>query len=149
MSIDEGVLTPKGEAIKLAVAGGADEYSFSLGWNAAIENGCAKEQPVETTFDKWCESVKDCGHMVQPNSATARQRKLGWDAAIESMSKRESGELRLYREYYKASLEWELMRNAIDHGEEFSKETYYRVTDEYQKAAQAIADKEQGMAGFR
>jgi hypothetical protein len=35
------------------------------------------------TFEQWCESVKDCGHTVQPNSATARQRKLGWDAAMD------------------------------------------------------------------
>lgn len=33
-------------------------------------------------FNDWCISVKDCGHEVQPNSATARQRKLGWDAAM-------------------------------------------------------------------
>jgi hypothetical protein len=39
-------------------------------------------------FDEWCASVKDCGHEVHPNSATARQRKLGWDAAMAK--KRES-----------------------------------------------------------
>jgi len=31
-------------------------------------------------FDRWCASVKDCGYEVQPGSATARQRSLGWNA---------------------------------------------------------------------
>lgn len=47
--------------------------------------GCiaeAKRSEISIGFDEWCASVKDCGHEVQPNSATSRQRKLGWDAAM-------------------------------------------------------------------
>ena len=51
----------------------------------------APQQPVGISFDEWSTSVKDCGHEVQPFSATARQRRLGWDAAMASMNKRESG----------------------------------------------------------
>jgi hypothetical protein len=32
-------------------------------------------------FEKWCESVTDYAHTVQPNSPTERQRLLGWQAA--------------------------------------------------------------------
>lgn len=39
----------------------------------------------DAEFYTWCESVPDCGYIVQPMSATARQRKLGWDAAIAAM----------------------------------------------------------------
>ena len=42
-----------------------------------------REAIERVEFDKWCASVKDRGHEVQPNSATARQRKLGWDAAMD------------------------------------------------------------------
>lgn len=38
--------------------------------------------PHETKiFEDWCTSEKDVGHIVQPNSATARQRLLGWKAS--------------------------------------------------------------------
>lgn len=46
-----------------------------------------KQQPTDDeAFYKWCESVRDAGHEVQPNSATAKQRRLGWDAAIAAMT---------------------------------------------------------------
>jgi hypothetical protein len=60
-------------------------------WNTRHEaaKAPATEQPDDyRCFDEWCASVKDCGHEVQPNSATARQRRLGWDAAMSL--KRES-----------------------------------------------------------
>lgn len=41
----EGALTPKGEAIKVAVAAGCDEYSFSEGWNAAMNTRASTTQP--------------------------------------------------------------------------------------------------------
>ena len=37
---------------------------------------------TDEQFNKWCVSLKDVGHEVQLGSATARQRKLGWDAAM-------------------------------------------------------------------
>lgn len=40
-----GALTPKGEAIKIAVANGCDEYSFSEGWNAAMNTRASTTQP--------------------------------------------------------------------------------------------------------
>ena len=48
------------------------------------------EQPVGQSFEEWCVTVKDCGFEVQLGSATAYQRRLGWDAAMASMNKRES-----------------------------------------------------------
>lgn len=54
-----------------------------------VQKSPDNEQQNGRAFDEWCASVKDCGHEVQPNSATARQRRLGWDAAMAA--KQEKG----------------------------------------------------------
>jgi len=65
--------------------GGDIESAFSVAILDALRPYLRTQPTPQVSFDEWCASVTDCGHTVQPNSATARQRKLGWDAAIAAL----------------------------------------------------------------
>ena len=42
--------------------------------NKLASESVMTDQKTQAAFEAWNEATKDCGHTVQPNSATARQR---------------------------------------------------------------------------